>query len=168
MQLQGIMLLFIMLIMLPIVMLSANHNVFFVIVAIVLFISSIKNIFNLFFNREIELNKEDEELLEDIEITSDIDIRKFGSGLKVVTDLVIILFFLYCAFYMSVLWLKALIAFSILFRVIQIKYNVCENNLDTDFYELSVINKIFYTFSNLCTLFIIITTVYLKFLKALL
>lgn len=59
----------------------------------------------------------DEELESDLEELIDIDIRKFGDGLSVVINMVVIVFIIYCAFFLETILLKAIASLAIVFQV---------------------------------------------------
>lgn len=166
MQLQGILILFVFIIMIPILILSANHNVFFVLMAIVLLLSSIKNIYNFLTKHKPVLDKEEQEMLEDFEISSDLNMKRFSAGIRVVFGLIIVLFFTYCAFYLNVFWIKIIIALAIVYRIYDIKFSIKAENLEKDLEDYNFINKIFYLSSNVSTVFIILAAAFYKFLKS--
>lgn len=120
MQLQGLILILFMLFIVPIIVLFANPNVFFIIVSVILFFLSLRNIHIILFKINEPYEEQDDELIEDLELTLNIDIRKFGNGLKVVMDLIFILFFVYCIYYINSTWLKTLCGLIILYWYIDI------------------------------------------------
>lgn len=112
MQLRGLMFLLLITIVIPITILLPSHNVFFMVVALLLIIDSARKIY-------VELNGEGfyfeedddiEEELEEFEELYEIDIKKFDEGIKVARNLVIILFYLYCSFFVTSFLLKVIVS----------------------------------------------------------
>ncbi|MCX7749105.1 MAG: hypothetical protein N2645_19770 [Clostridia bacterium] len=121
MQLQGLMLMLFMLVIIPIIMLSSNHILFFVIISMVLFFASVRNLYALLINYEVESNETDEESLDDLETLFELDMKKFGAGVKVAKGLIIILFLVYCIFSTNYLALRVLCALIGLYWVYDIR-----------------------------------------------
>lgn len=117
MQSQGLIMLLFILFIVPVIMLFANPNIFFIIVSLVLIITSLRNIHIVLFDIYDDKDSEsEEELLEDLEVSLNIDMRKLGKGIKVVLDLIFILFFIYSVFYINSIWIKALFGIIIFYR----------------------------------------------------
>ncbi len=122
MQLQGLMFMLFILLIIPIMALSTNPFLFFAVMAIILIISSIKNIYSRFFDVEPgEDEDSDSEAEEEFEDLLNIDMKKFGVGIYVVKDLFLILFFLYCSFYVKSLFLKIDASLLILIQIYHIR-----------------------------------------------
>lgn len=117
MQSKSLFFLFIAVIAVPVIALASNHEVFFSISSLVITIVSVRYIFKQITNKSLKGNEADEELQEDLEELADIDIKRFGNGLSVVSNLMVILFLFYCAFFLQTIWLKAIASFSILLQL---------------------------------------------------
>lgn len=115
MQLQSLLILLFILFIVPMVILFTNPNIFFIIVSIILLIISLRSIHIIIFNINENREEPDDELIEDLEMALNIDVRKFGTGIRVVIDLIFILFFIYCFFYINSNWLKAVCCAIILY-----------------------------------------------------
>jgi len=110
MQLQGLLFILFMMIAIPLTLLITDHNTFFVIIAIIIFTNNIKNISNIIFDniQHIFINNEENEDLNEIEEIINLDVKKIGKGARVVKVLVVILFFIYCIFYIKLFWMKSI------------------------------------------------------------
>lgn len=110
-------LIFLVILAFPIIAISANHQIFFGAIAVIMTINSISNIYNIAGYNGFEEQEADEELEEELEELADIDIKRFGDGLSVVSNLVAILFLCYCAFYLETIVLKGIASFAILLQL---------------------------------------------------
>lgn len=129
MQLQGLMFMLFILLIVPVMVISTNHYIFFALMAIILIISSIKNIYTRFFDLDSEDEEDsDNETEEEFEDLLNLDMKKFGTGIYIVKDLFVILFFLYCSFYLKSIFLKIDAALLILIQIHHIKGILGGNN----------------------------------------
>ena len=128
MQLQGLMFMLFILLIIPVMALT-NHFIFFAIMAIILIITSIKSIYARFFDIESqeEDDDSDEDAEEEFEDLLNLDMKKFGKGIYIVKDLFIILFFVYCSFYLKSILLKIDAALLILIQIHHIKSVLTRN-----------------------------------------
>ncbi len=117
MQSKGAVLLFLAIFALPLIAISTNHNLFFVLISIVLIVLSSRDIFSLISGKSFQDQQFDEEIEEELEEFVDIDVKRFGTGMSVAYNMIIILFLIYCAFYLNTLLLKSLAAFAILMQM---------------------------------------------------
>jgi hypothetical protein len=117
MQSKGSVLIFLAVLAFPIIALSADHNIFFGITAALITISSVRSIYSLLIHNGFQQHELDEELEDDLEELIDIDIRKFGDGLSVVVNMVIIVFIFYCAFFLETFLLKLIAALAIALQI---------------------------------------------------
>jgi hypothetical protein len=101
----------------PIVALFSNHEVFFAVMAFCITILSFRYFYMLFAGESLRSAESDEELEEELEELIDIDVKRLGTGLSVASNLLAILFFVYCAFYLDTLVLKALASFAIILQI---------------------------------------------------
>lgn len=174
MQLQGLMIMLFFTIAIPIIIMSANHNVFFILIALVLFIVSVRDIRNiLMFMKDfksqgdyvVEDDMSDErEIVEELEDMTNINIRKFSIGISLAKSLIIILFFVYCSFYVEGLMLKALISSLILYRIYLITNLLFPKSIVTQEKPPMIlyITKIAY---DMISVAIIVASLYLRYLN---
>ena len=129
MQLQGLMFMLFILLIIPAMALFTNHFIFFAIMAVILIISSIKNIYLHFFDVDSEEDDDpDDEAEEEFEDLLNLNMKKFGIGIYVVKDLFLILFFVYCSFYLKSILLKIDATLLILIQIYHIKSILNRNN----------------------------------------
>ncbi len=117
MQSKGMVLLFLAIFALPLIAISTNHNLFFVLISIVLVVLSSRDIFSLISGNSLQDQQLNEELEEELEEFVDIDLQRFGTGMSVVYNMIVVLFLIYCAFFLNTLLLKCLTAFAILMQI---------------------------------------------------
>jgi hypothetical protein len=106
MQSQSLILILFILIIAPILIISSNHNLFFALVAFAMFIASLRSITKALSGSQDDLSEDDEAEREEFEDMIGLDAQKFGVGAKVVKNLVVILFYIYCLFFIRHTWLK--------------------------------------------------------------
>lgn len=164
MQLQGLMLILFMSIAIPVMILFANHNLFYILMAIILLIISIRSIHNLLFKGSQEKQDSNDELLSELEDLIDIDIKKFGVGTKVVKHLTAILFFIYCDFYTNLVYVKFLIALIILYWLTGI-FCAIFKNVFTDRWKAKWLKEAFVMFINISTIALIMLVTCNKFIR---
>jgi len=104
------------LIILPIMVLFANDNVFFVIIAVIMLVFSIKNLHRLILKHgQLDEDEDLSVLSEYSEDMSEIDMKKFGLIAKTTKNLIIMLFYIYCIFQLKSLAAKAFLILIILY-----------------------------------------------------
>ena len=128
MQSRGSTLIFLVILAFPVIAISANHQIFFGVIATILTVISFANIYNIAKGNGFEEKEVDEELEEELEELVDIDLKMFGAGLSVVCNLIIILFLCYCAFYLESILLKGVTALSILLQLYFIQKKIGKNS----------------------------------------
>lgn len=128
MQSKGKAFIFLVVLAFPIIAISANHQIFFGAIAVIMTINSFMNICNIAGNNGFEEQEADEELEEEIEELADIDIKKLGDGLSVVYNLIAILFLCYCVFYLETIVLKVIATFAILLQLFFIYKKTVKNS----------------------------------------
>ena len=121
MPLQGLMFMIFILLIIPVLALSTNHFIFFGVMALIISVISIRNIYNRFFDIDSDGGYIDEEATEEIEDLINLNMKKFGTGINVVKELSLILFFIYCSFYSGSILLKIVAALLILIQIYYIK-----------------------------------------------
>ncbi len=117
MQSKGSVLIFLAVLAFPVIALSTNHNIFFGVTAALITLAAVKSIYTLLMLNSFQQHELDEELESDLEELIDIDIRKFGDGLSVVINMAVIVFIIYCAFFLETILLKAIASLAIVFQV---------------------------------------------------
>lgn len=166
MQLEYMLLIIIMLIIIPIVAISSNDTAFYIITSIIIAISSLKSFYNNLFGINVkEMDEEDKEFIEEVESQINLDLYKLGKGFKVIKTLVIILFYIYCAFYLQHFWLKALSIFVIVHWVNILIYNLNKSIDDKDSRkEIHFLGRFYMLIVNIAAIVIITFSAYSKFL----
>jgi len=161
MQSKSTVFVFMSLITLPIIMLSSNHEIFFGITSLILTVSSVKYFYELFLDNEIPPDASEAELEEELEELIGIDVKKLGTGLSIVYNMLIILFLCYCAFFMETLVFKAVASFAIMLQIYFIVKKSGKHPVDfrPDLYKPQLI------LSNILNLSMIIFTVINKLYK---
>lgn len=102
MQSQSLLFALFMLAAIPLLFILSDHEVFFITAGIFLLIASIKNShFKVLKRNRRLIQLHADRRMDDLEEETDLDIRKIDTGVKVVKSLVIILFILYGAFFVS-------------------------------------------------------------------
>ncbi len=117
MQSKGSTFIFIAILAFPVIAISANHQIFFGVIAAILLAVSIANIYTIAKGTGFEEHEIDEELEEELEELVDIDLHMFGAGLSIICNLTIILFLCYCAFYLENIIFKGITVLSILLQL---------------------------------------------------
>ena len=163
MQQQALMIMFIMSVIVPVAILFSNHNFFFVILSLILLVLSFHNIFSVFFKDHNFKVEEDESVTDEIEELLNIDMEKFNKGIRVSRNLVAIIFFLYCSFYVSEPFLDILAATLILYWVYKINENISMKNSFL-FIKNKTFNNIIAIFAGISTIILIIFTAVEKFI----
>lgn len=168
MQLEGMLLLLVMIIIIPVLSIVSNDTAFFAILSLILSFTSIKNIINTFFPVINEEDEETKELLEELEDNVDFDIHKIGKGLEIAKALIIIVFFIYSSFFVDLILYKAAISFIIVYWI---RYVVKSIKSKDDYVELysdednSFFEKVLSLLINILSLIVILAAAYNIFLK---
>ena len=132
MQSKSLAFLFIIIIAIPIIALSSNHEIFFVVMSLIITVISVRYIFRLLSGESLKGNEADEEIVEELEDLIEIDVKKFGKGISVASNLLAILFMIYCAFFLETIILKAVASFAIILQVYLILKKAGRNALPFD------------------------------------
>lgn len=117
MQPQGFTLLLFILLGLPVFLLTSDHNIFFVILSVFLLFTSIQRLTGVFFPAQAASSESDEGTTEELEESLHINIRRFNVGLGVAKNLIVLLFLLYCTFFIHHMIAIVLISAVIAFRI---------------------------------------------------
>jgi hypothetical protein len=158
MQLQGLLIMLFILAVIPIMILSSNHEIFFILMAVILLVSSVKNLYRGLLGANSGSLESDSDPEEDLEEILDLDMEKFGIGIDIAKSLITILFLAYCAFYLNFLFFKAATALAILLQV----YFIVEKIKAGPECEPAGIHGIGRMLSSLLTLVIVLFTVFNK------
>lgn len=158
MQLQGLILFFLIITIIPILMLFTEHNIFFAIMSVILFFSCFSKLKKLLFSTEKQDNEQDTDTSEEYESEFNIDIKKFTTGIDIVKKLTIILFFFYCIFFIDMFIFKVLTAFTIVVRLYEMI-----NSIGSDKQTNTLHIRVLAFLSNAFSIFIILYTAYQKF-----
>lgn len=163
MQLQALMLMLLMVVIIPTTILSSDHNVFFVIISIALLAFSFKNFHYTIFNIYEQTPDNTEERLDDLEGALNIDIKKFGVGTSVARDLIAILFFAYCSYYIHFPWLKVIILLIYTYWLHDIVDVLAGGKYIYSIKRRSSIKKLYLLLVNIGAIVVILFTAYCKF-----
>ena len=132
MPLQAFMFMILTFIVITVFLLFSNHEVFFVIMALILFVNALRSIYISAVGYKKGLpnyNNGDEELIDDMEATVDFDFRRFDTGTRVVKYAISILFYVYCFFFVNSILVKILISTIILYWLYYIKNTIKEKDI---------------------------------------
>lgn len=167
MQLEYMLLIIIMLIIIPIVAISSNDTAFYIITSIIVTISSLKSFYNNFFGiSEEEMDEEDIEFLEEVESQINLDLYKLGKGFQTIKSLIVILFYIYCAFYLHHFWLKTLSTFVIVHWIYTLINNLKKSFNDYSKENVSFLKRLYMLLINIFALLIITFSAYSKFFQS--
>lgn len=166
MQFEGLFFALIMIFILPVVIISANHNAFFVVIGLVLCIHSLKSM-NTIVGKNIKLNiKQNKELISELEEVINLDFKKFGKGVKIVRNLIILLFILYCFFYIQSDFLMLISVAIVLYWVRDCFQVLDDSKKITNYYINNIYSFYIKAFSfliHLGTLVLILNVAMIKF-----
>jgi hypothetical protein len=174
MQLQGLLIMLFFTIVIPIIIMSYNHNVFFILVAVILLIASLKDARNIISFLKSGNNTSDTEdsedlsdendMIEELEEMTNVNVKKFNIGIGFVKSLILLLFFVYCAIYCSNIYFRILISALLLYWLHQ------TINLVSDKFHVSLppiplkLQLVISLFVDLTTVVIIIIAAYNKYI----
>ncbi len=114
---KGSMLIFLAILAFPVIAISTNHNLFFGVFSAIVAVVSFRYLYFLLVSDEFEDQQPDEELEAELEELADIDMKVVGTGLSITFNLLVILYLIYCVFYLDTLVLKGVAAFAILLQL---------------------------------------------------
>lgn len=161
MPLQSLFIIFVFIIILPIIILTSHDEVFFIVLSFILFIASIRNLYGLilYSNLPSDSDEEDEDF-DELEEFLGFDLEKLTKGLVLVKNLSIILYLSYCSFYISNNYVKLLVLSIALYWIYDIIMYINDN--------YSIVNNKFlsnlsFFVVNICTIFIIVLTTFVKY-----
>lgn len=157
MQLEGFIFFLFFLVVFPMMVLFADHDVFFMIVSLALIVLSVKNIYTLLsYNSKGDVQVADEET-EYVEEAYGIDIRKVDLGFLVAKQLFVILFAVYCYLFIHALWQKAITLFVALHAVRTIIIGLMDSeSQEENLFETGFIEKLFEFCSSVAVILLIV------------
>jgi len=117
MESKSLLFLFVLIIAIPILAITSNHELYFAVSALVVISTSIRNIYKIVTSDSLEDEEPDDETISELEELIDIDVRKFGTGISVFYNLLIILLLFYSSFYLNTLFMKIICSVAILLQV---------------------------------------------------
>jgi len=117
MQSKGSVLIFLIILVFPVIAIFSDHQIFFAIMSIIIAFISCRYIYNLLFGKGFGDSEDDEGLSEELEDMIDIDMRLFGTGMSVAYNMLVMLFLIYCAFFLDTVLLKGIPALAIMFQI---------------------------------------------------
>ncbi len=117
MQSKSLALLFIIVVAIPMIALSSNHEIFFVVMSLTITVISVRYIFRLLAGESLKGNETDDEMEEELEDLMEIDVKRFGKGLSIACNLIAIVFMFYCSFFLETIILKAIASFAIILQI---------------------------------------------------
>jgi hypothetical protein len=114
MQSNGFSLMIFIFLALPVIILFSNHDIFFIIIALILIISSIKNLYQTII-KPPDIQSENESIFEDYGEDEDLSSEGMGISARIVKNLVVILFYIYCTFFIYSIAFRAVVLIIILY-----------------------------------------------------
>ncbi len=155
-----------MLIILPIMILMSNHNIFFIITGIVIIIISIRNLYVIIYKVNINEIEDDDENIDDLYDNEELNIAKIGLGTVVVKNLIVILFFVYCVYHINSYILKVLVSINIAYYIYYLKNSIIESKKAENKEKLEFpLGRILGFVVNLTSIIIVIFTACNKFIS---
>jgi hypothetical protein len=154
-----------MIIIFPIFIIASNHNAFFIVTSIILIIASIKNLNTILFKYRRVIYDESSESLKELEDIVHIDIKRLIIGIKIIKNLIVVLFLLYCIFYLPILILKIFSAVVILYWVMDSLNKISDLWSKSSIHIKTWFQNMFFLIVNALTIVIISVVSYLKIIK---
>lgn len=117
MQSKSSIFIFLLIIMIPILAISTNHEIFFAVTSLLLAAVAVRYIYKQLSGESFSDNDIDDELEEELEELIHIDVKRVGIGISVAYNLLTILFLCYCAFFLDTILLKAVASLAIILQI---------------------------------------------------
>ena len=165
MQLQGFMFMILTFIVLPVFILFSNHDIFFIIMSLILLVNALRSIYisTLGYKKGIpKPDEEDEEFMDDMETSIDFDFKRFDTGTRVAKYAVSILFYIYCSFFVSGIPIKILISAVILYWIYYIINTIKENDIFRMAFSKKKYQRILSTLANSAAAIVILVVAFNK------
>ncbi len=167
---QKFMLVLFLLVVLPLVIIFANHDAFFTFVSIIIIADSLKFIGFIFSGHahipEENKNPDKNDMSEKPDRNDDTssDFKRLDIGIHVARNLIVILFYVYCSLYISLFVLKILTALIILYLIHGINIIIASRSL-TSFKKNVKLEVAAKFVVRIISIFIIAAVAYNKFVK---
>lgn len=116
----------------PILLISTDHELFFILASTIVTITSASFIVASVSGTDLHINEEDEELQEELEDLMNIDIKKLGTGFSILYNMLNILLLCYCSFYLKSVIFKVIISIAVILQIFFIRKKYRENKPDLD------------------------------------
>ena len=156
MPLQGLMLFLFMIITIPILIIFANQNVFFILISAILFYTSLRNIYKKVFPFKNPPTEPEDDVSEEFEQTMNVNVKKFKDGISVSKDLIIMLFFIYCTFIVSNFLINIIIALILTFRLSNVFNSINTKEIVKNHFLIARLKAVLPIFIDILTTIIII------------
>ncbi len=112
----------------PVLLISTNHELFFILASIIVIIASVGFIFSSISGVEFPINEKDEQIEEELEDLTNIDIKKLGTGFSILYNMLSILLLCYCSFYLKAVVFKVIISIAVILQIFFIRKKYKENS----------------------------------------
>ncbi|NMB34171.1 MAG: hypothetical protein GX992_08110 [Clostridium sp.] len=145
---------------LPLLIIASNDTLFFLVLGLVISFSALRSIQNAFAKAEpkdVDTNQDD---IEDVEDFLNFDLNKFKILYQISKSILLIAFFVYCAFYLNHPYLKMLNVIVIFYWIAVTRYHIV--NKENKEYK-NLISQLLFFFVNISSLILISFSVYFKF-----
>lgn len=162
MQIKAMFFSLIMISVLPFIVISMNHNVFFTVVGAIIVFASAKNLYTLLFKYRRVVYNDGTQSLDELEEIVNIDVKRFGIGIKIVKNLIIILFVVYCMFYVNILIFKLIGATIIIYWIKDCAHKVSDIKSKSSIMLNTWTNNFFFLAVNAGTIMLITAVTYIK------
>ncbi|HEY9059943.1 MAG TPA: hypothetical protein VIO64_05480 [Pseudobacteroides sp.] len=123
MQLDSVIIILLLLFIFPIIILFSNPNIFFIITSIIIILSSLKKLNIILFEKnpnDESIENVSDEMPDDFESISEIDYKKLVKGIRSLWNFFVIIFFVYCIFYVNSIILKEISVILIAYRLFKL------------------------------------------------
>ena len=166
MQQEGIFFIFLVFFILPIAVFFTNHDMFFIIMSIILFVTSIRSIHTRIFKSKKNPDSGEREIIEqEMEESINLDIKKLSTGTKVARSMFVILFFTYSSFFVPSILIKALFSLEILYWSYKIVENLTKNKNNPFIIKNKALKGFLEFSSGVLTVILIAIAIYSKFIS---
>jgi hypothetical protein len=124
MSIESMLMFILTLILVPVLLIASNDTLFFMVLGVILVFAALKSLHSILFGTDMELDESEPGILDEIEDLISFDLNRFRVLYKNAKSILVIVFFVYCTFYLNPLWLKFLCAFVIVYWLGSIKHNL--------------------------------------------
>jgi len=124
MSIESMLMLILTLILIPVLLVASNDTLFFIVSGVILVFAALKSLYNILFGTDMEFDESEPGVLDEIEDLISFDLNKFRVLYNNAKSILVIVFFVYCTFYLNQLWLKFLCVFVIIYWLGSIIHNL--------------------------------------------